>query len=148
LYHSKHSYQLSLAEFSLQFFVGISRSVARMLGYSHGSRGSSLIQLYLTFILSALIHVAGDFMVDPRCLGVSAYFFIYQAFGITLEDAVLEAFSRSNITLSSLFSRLFGYVWVSCWLFLTAPSFINALVSLGMVKEALMPEPIRCAPSY
>ena len=61
--------------------------------------------------------------MHPSCLGVTAPFFLYQVLGIAFEDAVGAR----------------GYVWVATWLLLTAPTFIDALVRLGIVRVAVIP---------
>ena len=61
--------------------------------------------------------------MHPSYLGLTAPFFLYQVLGIAFEDAVGAR----------------GYFWVATWLLLTAPTFIDALVRLGMVRVATIP---------
>jgi hypothetical protein len=107
-----------------------------MLGFAPGSRASSCTQLILAFLISGLIHAGGDFMVHPDYFGLTAPFFLYQIIGIILEDITLQILSQSGIKISSYLSRALGYVWVCCWLTLTAPSLIRGFAVLGMQSKS------------
>jgi hypothetical protein len=136
---------LVLPDSKQQFLSEIGRSAARTLDFAPSSRASSITQLILAFLISGLIHAAGDFMVNPSHFGVSLPFFLYQIIGIVLEDITLQIWSQTGIKVSPYLSRALGYVWVCCWLTLTGPSFVNGLIVLGMQnRKVVMPHLSLC----
>ena len=98
---------------SLQFLASIGIAIARGLGFEPGSRLSSYTQLYTAFILSGLLHMLGDAMIDMRYLGLSFPFFLSQAVAITFEDAAIGVARRVGVRGASTYlARAVGYTWV------------------------------------
>jgi hypothetical protein len=95
-----------------------------ILRVQRGSKVSSYGKLYIAFLLSALMHAAGDYGMYHGERWFSHTYFPLQAIGITLEDAVIGvadwfAFRTRFPTLSIYL----GYFWVAVWFSLTLPTF-------------------------
>ncbi|KZP03388.1 hypothetical protein FIBSPDRAFT_1017840, partial [Athelia psychrophila] len=122
----------------------IGKSVARAVGAQPGTNTSSYLQLYTAFIVSGLVHSAGDAMVGTDQFGSSFMFFLVQAIAITGEDCVVGAARKAGWTTSSPALRAAGYVWVWCWFVYSAPLTVNWQIFMGMAKSEVLPiSPIR-----
>ncbi|KAM4054537.1 membrane bound o-acyl transferase family protein [Hirsutella rhossiliensis] len=104
----------------------------------NGSMVSRYVQVYLSFFLSAFLHVAAGHAADPdrRSWSGTWMFFLAQAHGILAEDFAQWAGKRMGIRESNL-THLLGGIWVACWLTWTAPWFADDIIEIGLVR----PEP-------
>ncbi|KAA1478061.1 hypothetical protein DENSPDRAFT_829531 [Dentipellis sp. KUC8613] len=117
--------------------TSMGRWVSNKLGFQRGTTGSSYTQLYVSFFLSGVLHMGGDYMVDPALLGSSFPFFIYQAVAITAEDAVVGLGKRMGVRESHA-TRLLGYVWTFTWFSWSTAGYIDWSIGAGTgVAEAL-----------
>lgn len=122
----------------------IGKSIARAVGAQPGTTISSYLQLYTAFIVSGLVHSAGDAMVGTDQFGASFMFFLVQAIAITGEDCVVGAARKAGWTTSSPALRAAGYVWVWCWFVYSAPLTVSWQVVAGLGKSEVLPiSPIR-----
>jgi hypothetical protein len=100
---------------------------------SYGSSFAHAIAVILSFFFSGIMHSTADIATDPtqpwQELG-AVTFFLTQACGVLLEEAVLGAVSsiRSKFIHaeqpSSLWVRALGYIWVVGFLTWSGPSWI------------------------
>ncbi|KAA1475624.1 hypothetical protein DENSPDRAFT_755828, partial [Dentipellis sp. KUC8613] len=108
--------------------------LARALGFAPGTWQSSYTQLYTAFVLSGLIHSAGDVLVAPAYAFTSLPFFLVQALGITAEDAVLALGRRVGVGVgieATWWARALGYIWVFCWAGVTFASYRDLSIRAG-----------------
>jgi len=124
---------------------GFGRLIAnKFLKFPRGTNRSSYTQLYIAFFISGLLHFAGDFMLEKRLAYHSFKFFILQAVAITFEDFVVYIAKRllrlGGIQLkpgrvgenwAEVVLRVVGYCWVTLWLCLTLPVWLDDPNSIG-----------------
>jgi hypothetical protein len=91
------------------------------------------------FLISGIIHAAGDGMMNPRYLGISLPFFFYQAVAITFESIVISFMKKSGFPVPSFFARCVGYGWVILWFIISMPAFLNMLVESGLSRSTAFP---------
>ena len=116
----------------------------KLLKFPRGTKRSAYTQLYVAFFLSALVHLAADFMLDKRMAYRSFKFLLYQAVAITIEDFVIAIAKRSLLQKGTEFNperangswgeaavRVVGYCWVTLWFCLTFPGWQDELNVLG-----------------
>jgi hypothetical protein len=103
-----------------------------------------LVQLFIGFMASGLMHSGGDAMVGMQHLWASLPFFLAQPVAITLETAVIGIARQAGYTRSNIWIRLVGYAWVFLWFSISVPWLINWAVSAGLGHCELLPvSPIR-----
>lgn len=111
--------------------------VARnILHLDRGSKISSSVQLWVAFILSAVIHSAGDYVVVGGTLWYSWQFYLLQPIGIAFEDTVISiagsyGYKRTRWTL------LVGYIWVSVWVTATCAGYFGGMFQAKALLEEL-----------
>ena len=124
---------------------GLGRLVAnKWLNFPRGTSLSSYAQLYVAFFLSAILHFSGDFVSEGRIASRSFKFFLLQAAAITFEDLVIYIAKRSlrrsgielkpgkaNESSAEAVVRVIGYCWVTLWLCVTLPVWLDELNVLG-----------------
>ena len=128
-------------------FTGLGRLVANdFLGFPRGTNLSSYTQLYVAFFLSAILHFSGDFVIEKRIVSRSFKFFLLQAVAITFEDLVVytaKRLLRRGRKLGGPWTivvvRAFGYCWVTLWLSLTLPVWLDELNALGFSSSDRRP---------
>ena len=111
-----------------QFLASIGKVCCRGWGLRPGSWQSSYTQLYLAFIISALLHVGGDVMANGGKLARSPgspWFFFSQAIAITVEDAVIGIAGRAGWRLPTWASRALGYTWTFAWMVYSLGPYIS-----------------------
>ncbi|KAF5328775.1 hypothetical protein D9619_011605 [Psilocybe cf. subviscida] len=96
------------------------------------SRFRTYFQLYVAFLVSGLLHMAGDYMFLHNVAGVSVQFFLLQAVAITFEDAIIGVARRTGVTTSSPLTRAAGFCWVFVWFALTIPYWLEPLFHGGL----------------
>ena len=117
---------------------------SRSLGCSPNSMTALLVQLFVGFMVSGLMHSAGDAMVGIQHLWASLPFFLAQPVAITLETAVIGIARQAGYTRSNIWIRLVGYAWVFLWFSISVPWLINWAVSAGLGHCEILPiSPIR-----
>jgi hypothetical protein len=109
----------------LQFVSSIGKHTAQTLGFKRGSAGSACTQICIAFLISGLIHAAGDIHMGKQYWGLSLGFFLLQALAILLEDAVIGLAARAGLFSSSFLVRLIGYGWVFMWFTFLMPSMMR-----------------------
>jgi hypothetical protein len=75
---------------------------------------SRYTQLYVSFIISGIIHTSGCLMAVHRDIG-ALRFFILQALAITAED-IMIAVAKGLGYRGGWLGKLVGYLWVAAWL--------------------------------
>ena len=133
--------------------AGLGRLIAnKLLNFPHGGSLSSYTQLYVAFFLSAIIHTSGDFVSEGRIPSRSFKFFLLQAAAITFEDLVIyitnRLLRRGGIELkpgkagessAEVVVRVIGYCWVTLWLCLTLPVWLDELNAFGFCSTDRQP---------
>ena len=117
----------------------------KFLKFPRGTNRSSYTQLYVAFLLSALLHFSGDFMFEKRLVYYSFKFFLLQAVAITFEDFVIYIaklllgrrgveFKQGGVNESwaEIVVRVVGYCWVTLWLCLTYPIWLDEPNTAGL----------------
>ena len=79
--------------------------------------------------------------------GTSIQFFLLQAVGITLEDAVIALASRLGYKESNA-SKLIGFAWVFAWFAFSVPMSLDPQVHAGVLDKEAAPGPIRLLKSF
>jgi len=79
--------------------------------------------------------------------GTSIRFFLLQAAGITLEDAVIALGSRLGYKESNAF-KLIGFAWVFAWFTFSMPIWLDPEVHAGLVDEGVKVGLIRLLKSF
>jgi len=127
---------------------GFGRLVAnKLLKFPRGTNLSSYTQLYTAFLISALLHFAGDFMLEKRLAYHSFKFFLLQAVVITFEDFAVYIAKRllrlGGIQLkpgrvdenwAEVVVRVMGYCWVTLWFCLTLPVWLDEPNTIGFIS--------------
>lgn len=84
-----------------------------ILHLRRGSNASAYTKLYIAFAISAVTHMGGDYSLFQGKKWMSWRFFMLQAVGITIEDAVIALDKRIGVSARwPNFARRLGYVWV------------------------------------
>ena len=112
--------------------------------FPRGTNRSSYTQLYAAFLLSALIHSCGDFVLTKGLAYPSLKFFPLQAVAITFEDffiyIVKGLLRRGGIELkqgkageswAGAVVKVIGYCWVIVWFCLVLPVWVDELNVAG-----------------
>lgn len=110
------------------------RLVTNKFNIPRGTNRSSYTQLYTAFIISGIIHFAGDVVSQKRMVYHSLRFFFLQAVAITFEDFVIYTWNRlllqagikmnpgrTDESWAEMAARILGYGWVTLWFCLTLP---------------------------
>ncbi|KAH7870920.1 membrane bound O-acyl transferase family-domain-containing protein [Lentinula edodes] len=127
-----------------RYVTSIGKFVCRQLGFQPGTWLSSYTQLYIAFFVSAILHCFGDVMVGWEYLGASFPFFISQAFGITLEDIVIDVVRRLGLRVTPVFAKFIGYMWVVFWMSFSLPWYIDWAVNAKLGQSEVLPvSPVR-----
>jgi len=109
---------------------------------------ATYFKLFTAFFLSGLIHAIGDYMLFQNFSeGTSIQFFLLQAVGITLEDAVIALASYLGYKESKAF-KLIGFAWVLAWFAFSMPMSLDPQVHAGVLDEEVTPGPIRLLKSF
>lgn len=106
---------------------GIGKHIAhKTLNFTPGTVLSSCTQLYITFFLSALLHVGGDFMVVRYIPTFPFKFFMLQAVAITIEDLVIWCTKSIRPQLGRL-TKPIGFFWVIAWFTYYGPIWLDPM---------------------
>jgi hypothetical protein len=91
-----------------------------------------LLQLHVSFFLSGLIHMGGEFIILGHYSSGFLLFFVLQGWGITAEIVVRYSVigPTRKADRPTLLWRLAGHAWVLCWFTATLP------LAHGLVNEA------------
>jgi hypothetical protein len=116
---------------ALQFVTAHGRAAADIFRLSK-STFRTYFQLYVAFLVSGILHMAGDYMFLQNLTGVSLQFFLLQAVAITFEDAIMGIFKRIGITTASPMTRAVGFCWVFAWFALSVPYWLEPVFHAGV----------------
>ena len=127
--------------------TGLGRFVAnRFLGFPRGTNLSSYTQLCVAFFLSATLHFSGDFVYEKRIPSRSFKFFLLQPAVIAFEDffiyitrSLFRRGGRAGKPWMVVVVRVIGYCWVTLWLCLTLPMWLDELNRLGFSSSDRRP---------
>ncbi|PCH35745.1 hypothetical protein WOLCODRAFT_156442 [Wolfiporia cocos MD-104 SS10] len=97
-----------------RFTTSIGKAVCQLLCLRPRSKASSYMHLYVTFVVSGIMHCGGDPMVGRGILCASFPFYLMQAIAIMPEDAVIGIARKRGLTSSSGWTRFVGYIWSRC----------------------------------
>jgi hypothetical protein len=104
--------------------------IAGVLGCTKGSKAGWFVRLYTAFFLSGLHHSVPAWVIS-RTDGGSMCFFMLQAVGITMEEAIWKPLGR-RLGVRGLLVKVLGLVWTLAWFGLTGVVFCEGLVAIGM----------------
>ncbi|EDR02596.1 uncharacterized protein LACBIDRAFT_308235 [Laccaria bicolor S238N-H82] len=108
--------------------TGAGKYLARnVLKFRAGSALSSYTQLYVAFLLSGIIHAAGDWMAMRSITSarLTIQYYIMQAMVITVEDMVIAAAKKFGISRIPFFV---SYAWVIWWMAWSGPMWIETVI--------------------
>ena len=125
---------------------GLARLVSnKVLRFPRGTNLSAYTQLYIVFLLSGIIHFAGDYAFEKRMVYSSIKFFLLQAVVITFEDLIIYVAKRLLLPRGIIITpgrvgeswvevmvRVTGYCWVMLWLCLTWPPWQDERSAAGL----------------
>ncbi|KAF9024034.1 hypothetical protein BDZ89DRAFT_142049 [Hymenopellis radicata] len=118
----------------------------RVLNLQPGTKASSYVQLYVAFILSALMHWLSEVtqLYDHWSQSTASIFFPLQAVGITFEDGVIAIAQKWGIKAPEgappLYLRAVGYLWTYLWFAMVGPIWWDALHRAGFLEALYMPK--------
>lgn len=107
-----------------QYTAATGKSAARLLKCKPGTWLSARVQLIFGFGISALAHLIGDLMVDPRYAGASVPFFLWQVVAITFEDFIIDV-GRHYGVVESLWIHIIGWIWTAGWFLTMTTKFVE-----------------------
>ena len=124
---------------------GLARLIAnKFFKFPRGTKRSSYSQLYLVFLLSAIIHSFADLALVERNAFRPYKFFFLQVVAITFEDIVINYTTRllrqrgielkpgkADESWTEVIVRVIGYCWVLLWLCLTLPAWLDEPNAIG-----------------
>ena len=118
--------------------------IVRLLGLRKGSLASGLLQLYVSFAISCLVHEFQMFMVKRRDMG-ELVFFMSQPVAITIESVVqrmaVQAPARyrgaGRDDIGPALARHAGYIWVVLWFSFSLPTYVKGCRDAGIVHDAI-----------
>ena len=94
---------------------------------------SFLVQLYVGFAVTGLIHASGEYALSGRLTFDHALrFYLMQAVGITVETLVVRC--ARELSVGGRW-RWVGYLWVAVWFTLVVPAWAEPMLREGMVEE-------------
>lgn len=132
---------------------GLTRLIAnKFFKFPRGTKLSSYSQIYLVFLLSAIIHSFADLALEERNALRPYKFFFFQVVAITFEDLVISfaksLLRRRGIELkpgkadeswAEVGVRVVGYCWVLLWLCLTLPAWLDEPNAIGFRRSDRRP---------
>ena len=125
---------------------GVGKLVANdILKFPRGTILSAYTQLYVSFLLSGVIHFGGDYLAERRVVLRSIKYFLLQAVAITFEDIVIHVAKRSLLVVGIKLTpgkldgtrigaivKVIGYCWVILWFSWAFPIWQDGLSVLGL----------------
>ena len=125
---------------------GVGKLVANdILKFPRGTNLSAYTQLYVSFLLSGIIHFGGDYLAERRVVLRSIKYFLLQAVAITFEDIVIHVAKRSLLVVGIKLTpekldgtrvgtvvKVIGYCWVILWFSWVFPIWQDGLSVLGL----------------
>ncbi|KAJ7195831.1 membrane bound O-acyl transferase family-domain-containing protein, partial [Mycena pura] len=106
----------------------------RVLHLKPGSTGSAYTQLYVTFLISGIMHYLPEYMALRHWGGGALLFLLLQAVAITFEECVQVAGRRLGIPGSWRWKAV-GYFWVWSWFAFCLPLWQDPLLHKGVFEE-------------
>ena len=76
-------------------------------------------------------------MVNPRCAGASAPFFLWQIVAITFEDFVIDVSLRFGLK-GGLWTRAVGWTWTAGWFLVMTARFMEWTFPVGAGMHEVM----------
>lgn len=102
-------------------------------GFTQGTNLSAYTQLYIGFLISGLIHMAGDYMVMQKFAFFSPRWFLLQAMAITFEDFV-QWCTKSWRPKMGWTSKAIGYIYVITWFTWCGPLWFDYMSKNGQAS--------------
>ncbi|KAE9395793.1 hypothetical protein BT96DRAFT_861658 [Gymnopus androsaceus JB14] len=123
-----------------RFCVSPGRKLNQMLGIAPKSVPAALIQLYLAFFISGIMHSLGDLMLGREYVGASLVFFGIQPLAITFEE-IVKFFLRQYVPdpIRVRTGSIVGYFWVVFWFTVTGPFLIDPAIRAGFNRDRIFP---------
>ncbi|KAJ7694419.1 hypothetical protein B0H17DRAFT_1199286 [Mycena rosella] len=122
------------------------RRLATALRLAPGSTTTRVVQNFVVFLLSGLMHHAAEFAVARTWSGGALLFFALQPLVILLGSALIVLF-KARIGVESplaptffLLLKALGYVWTLAWFTLTLPLWQDSLIHGEMMDRRLPAE--------
>lgn len=113
-----------------------------MLGLKRGGIVARYVNVFLTFAVSGLLHVAEEYGTGVTLAqSGSMRFFCTQALGLMFEDAVTALVHACFGRKKRRWTRVVGYVWFVCWMAWTSPSWLYPKLrnNQGGEKDRMLP---------
>jgi hypothetical protein len=115
----------------IQFTSSHSKFVAeRMLHLKKRTHAYFLVQVFIAFLVAAIVHATADFLFTGEHRG-AFNFFLVQVVAIAFEGVLATIIGESSFVkaVNPLTRRFLGYLWVLAWFSFSVPlwdiSFIN-----------------------
>ncbi|KAF9002742.1 membrane bound O-acyl transferase family-domain-containing protein [Cyathus striatus] len=110
----------------------------KLLGLPPNNSITTYVELYTAFILSGIIHAAGDYrLFGSLDESGSMRFFFLQAVIITVEDGVCWIGKCLGVRKTAWWLKYLGYAWVTFWFTWTLPIWMEPLVRMGIAEFPL-----------
>ena len=95
--------------------------IAKKLGLRKGIFRTCL-KLFIAFLVSGLIHEAGDYVLHQKWAGYSVKFFLLQAAAIICEGTIIELAIKAGFSSKpNRFVKFIGFIWVFAWFVYSLP---------------------------
>ncbi|KAI9758079.1 MAG: hypothetical protein M4579_003210 [Chaenotheca gracillima] len=128
-------------------FEGFSDFITEdLLHIPKGTLTSRYSKIFVPFIISGLLHYGSDLASTLSFREAGAFhFFLTQAFGIVLEDAVTASYryvtgqAKDAKAPTPLWQKLVGYVWVGAFQFWSTPMWSYPQIRISNPKDSVMP---------
>ena len=111
--------------------------IAKQLGLQKGTFRTCL-KLFIAFLVSGLIHDAGEYALYQRWAGHSMSFFLLQAVAIICEGAVITLAIKAGFSPKpTRFIKFIGFVWVFTWFTYCLPLWLDMVIHGGTIENGL-----------
>ena len=99
---------------------------------------TTCFKLFISFLISGLIHYAGEYILYQKWAGHSTEFFLLQAVAITCEDIVISLALRAGFSSKpNSFFKLIGFVWVFAWFTYSLPLWLDKIIDAGVFEQGV-----------
>ena len=100
------------------------------------SKYTTCFKLFISFLISGLIHQAIEYVLYQKWAGRSTEFFLLQAVGIICENIVISLALRAGFSSkSNLFFKFIGFVWVYTWFTYSLPLWLDKIIDTGVFEQ-------------
>ena len=102
------------------------------------SKYTTYLKLFISFLISGLIHQASEYVLYQKWAGRSTEFFLLQAVGIICENIVISLALRAGFSSKpNLFFKFIGFIWVGAWFTYSLPLWLDKLIDAGVFEQGV-----------